>query len=150
MFQQILIPVDLSHPETARRIIGVGKALAEATQARMTLLNVLADPPRYITAELPSGVMEQVRDSAEKDLLALATECNVVNSSILLVRRGQPHNEILAVAEEDLTDLIIVGSHQPGLQDYLLGSVAGRVVRHAKCSVLVDRHPKERGTEHGV
>jgi len=36
-------------------------------------------------------------------------------------------------------DLIIVGSHKPGLQDYLLGSTAARVVRHAMCSVLVGR-----------
>ena len=36
-------------------------------------------------------------------------------------------------------DLIIVASHRPGLQDYFLGSTAAKVVRHAKCSVLVIR-----------
>ena len=35
--------------------------------------------------------------------------------------------------------MIVIASHDPGLVDYLLGSVAARVVRHAHCSVLVTR-----------
>ncbi|MDH3475684.1 MAG: universal stress protein [Rhodospirillales bacterium] len=36
-------------------------------------------------------------------------------------------------------DLIITGSHKPNVSDYLLGSNAARVVRHASCSVFVVR-----------
>jgi nucleotide-binding universal stress UspA family protein len=36
-------------------------------------------------------------------------------------------------------DLIVVGSHRPAMKDYLLGTNAARVVRHAHCSVLVVR-----------
>ena len=36
-------------------------------------------------------------------------------------------------------DLIVVGSHRPAMRDYLLGTNAARVVRHAHCSVLVAR-----------
>jgi len=43
------------------------------------------------------------------------------------------------VAQEKGVDLIIIASHRPGLQDYFLGSTAAKVVRHAKCSVLVIR-----------
>ena len=35
--------------------------------------------------------------------------------------------------------MIVMASHDPVLSDYLLGSVAARVVRHAHCSVLVAR-----------
>ena len=38
--------------------------------------------------------------------------------------------------------MIVIASHDPGLADYLLGSTAGRVVRHAHCSVLVVRNAK--------
>jgi nucleotide-binding universal stress UspA family protein len=55
------------------------------------------------------------------------------------VRAGHPGNQILDLAEETNADLIIVASHRPGLQDYFIGSTAGRVVRHANCSVLVTR-----------
>ena len=47
--------------------------------------------------------------------------------------------EILGVAEEAEADLIIVGSRRPAMKDYLLGTNAARVVRHARCSVLVAR-----------
>jgi universal stress protein F len=32
-----------------------------------------------------------------------------------------------------------VGSNRPAMKDYLLGTNASRVVRHARCSVLVAR-----------
>ncbi len=34
---------------------------------------------------------------------------------------------------------IVMASHRPGLQDYLLGSTAARVLRHANCSVYIVR-----------
>ena len=55
------------------------------------------------------------------------------------VRIGHPYKTILEVAQEKNADLIIVASHQPGFQDYFLGSTAAKVVRHATCSVLVVR-----------
>ena len=36
-------------------------------------------------------------------------------------------------------DLVVVGSHRPVMSDYLLGSNAKTIVRHALCSVLVVR-----------
>ncbi len=38
-----------------------------------------------------------------------------------------------------LTFCIIVASHKPNVGDYLLGTTAARVVRHATCSVFVVR-----------
>ena len=35
--------------------------------------------------------------------------------------------------------MIVIASHNSGMADYLLGSVADRIVRHAHCSVLVTR-----------
>jgi nucleotide-binding universal stress UspA family protein len=33
----------------------------------------------------------------------------------------------------------VIGSHRPSMAIYLIGSNAARIVRHAKCSVLVVR-----------
>jgi len=49
------------------------------------------------------------------------------------------HHEILEMAKAKNVDLIVIASHKPGIADYLLGSVAAGVVRHAKCSVHVMR-----------
>jgi nucleotide-binding universal stress UspA family protein len=55
------------------------------------------------------------------------------------VGTGTVHGGILEAAERVAADLIVLSSHRPSVADYLLGANASRVVRHAKCSVLVVR-----------
>jgi hypothetical protein len=50
---------------------------------------------------------------------------------------GAVYNEVLAEAQKMGADLIVVGSHRPGMATYLLGSNASTIVRHAPSSVLV-------------
>jgi hypothetical protein len=60
-------------------------------------------------------------------------------------RIGSPVAEILQLAQEVGADLIFIGSHdKTGVERLLLGSVSARVVRDAKCAVLVAR-PKTYG-----
>jgi nucleotide-binding universal stress UspA family protein len=56
-----------------------------------------------------------------------------------IVGHGTAYEEILRVAGDIKSDLIVMGSHRPNMEDYLLGPNAARVVRHANCSVLVVR-----------
>ena len=55
------------------------------------------------------------------------------------IARGNAATAILDLANSNEVDLIIVASHRPGFTDYILGSTAARIVRHAQCPVLVDR-----------
>jgi nucleotide-binding universal stress UspA family protein len=55
------------------------------------------------------------------------------------IRTGPPASCILAAADEHQADLVIVASHVPNISNYFFGATADRVVRHAKCSVLVER-----------
>jgi nucleotide-binding universal stress UspA family protein len=55
------------------------------------------------------------------------------------VIHGSAGQAIVDYAEAHGADCIIVHSHKPELSDYLLGSTAARVVRHAPCSVHVIR-----------
>jgi nucleotide-binding universal stress UspA family protein len=55
-------------------------------------------------------------------------------------RIGRPVEEILTLCEEVGADLIFVGSHNKvSLERVLLGSVSERIVREAKCPVMVAR-----------
>jgi nucleotide-binding universal stress UspA family protein len=55
---------------------------------------------------------------------------------------GQPVDEIIDVAERHAADLIVVGTHEPGLLERLFrGSVSQGVARKAHCDVLVV-HPE--------
>src|SRR5271154_592855 len=56
-----------------------------------------------------------------------------------VVLSGGVYHELLRDATEWRADLIVVGSHRPGMSDYLLGSNAKTIVRPAQCSVLVVR-----------
>jgi nucleotide-binding universal stress UspA family protein len=54
------------------------------------------------------------------------------------LREEQPAEEIVALAEELGVGLIVVGSRgRGGIRRALTGSVSDRVVRHARCPVLV-------------
>jgi nucleotide-binding universal stress UspA family protein len=55
-----------------------------------------------------------------------------------VIRKGTPYEEILNEQKEKKIDLIVIGSHgKTGLIHHLMGSVAERVMRGAKCPVLL-------------
>jgi nucleotide-binding universal stress UspA family protein len=60
-------------------------------------------------------------------------------------RIGAPVHEILGVAGEVGAELILIGSHgRTGVDRMVLGSVSERVVREARCPVMVCRPPAYR------
>jgi len=139
MFKKILAPIDFAHVEKSNAIFDQAKILADANGSELALLNVVLEIPPYVALEIPTGIQDKTMTQAELTLTKLAKENGLPSTTKIEVREGNPSNEILRMAEEMEADLIIVASHQPGLADYLLGSVAGKVVRHAHCTVLVLR-----------
>ena len=76
----------------------------------------------------------------EKELSSLGAELDLKGGDVkVLIRFGTVYEEIIAAAELVGADLIVTGSHKPNVGDYLIGTNASRVVRHAACSVLVIR-----------
>lgn len=61
------------------------------------------------------------------------------------LRKGQAHEEILSEASERKVDLIVIASHgKSGLKKYFIGSVAEKVMKEAKCPVLLIRNPERK------
>lgn len=137
MYKSIVVPVDLGHEERAKPMIELAKRLGEKG-TRITLVNVVEDIPTYVAAELPGGIIDKAKQKAREALEKIA-KSNDLDAGAIEVKSGQAATSILGIAEQKKADLIIIASHQPGLQDYFLGSTAARVVRHAKCTVLVMR-----------
>jgi nucleotide-binding universal stress UspA family protein len=137
MFKSILVPIDMSDAEKGKAMINVAtKTASQGTKIR--LVSIIEDIPTFIAGELPSGVIDRKVNDVKEGLKAIAA-ASALKSVDTEVRSGSAATGILAAAEDWGADLIIIGSHKPGLQDYFLGSTASRVVRHAKCSVLVSR-----------
>lgn len=136
MYSKILVPIDLTDVGHGKEILRIAEKLL-APDGTIIVLNVVEDIPGYVAAELPDAIVKDVAKNAQK-ALEDATYGSSDNVK-LEVRRGSPASAIVAAAEQLEVGLIIIASHSPGLADYFLGSTASRVVRHAKCPVLVDR-----------
>ena len=139
MFKTIVVPVALSEVDKAQPMLYAARQLG-GDDARIILMSVVEDIPTYVAAELPGGFLDRARQNAQSALSKIADEDGV--QAEIVVRSGQASAGILGTAKEKNADAIIIASHQPGFSDYLLGSTAHRVVRHAKCSVLVLRSPE--------
>ena len=135
MYKKILVAIDMAHVAEGKAIIDI--ATAHAADAKIVLLNVVEEVPSWAAIELPSDIIEKSLESSRQDLQAIATASGMQMD--VEVRIGHSYTTILDTAEDLGVDLIIIASHRPGLQDYFLGSTAAKVVRHAKCSVLVVR-----------
>jgi nucleotide-binding universal stress UspA family protein len=135
--KKILVPIDFSEcSEAASRYAAL---LAGDFNAELRLVHVI-NPHAYpfgdkYTALDPAELMRQTEDAAEEQLLLMAGKTNVPYTAE--IRNGSPSIEICNAANQDV-DLIVISTHgRTGLGHLLIGSVAERVVRHARCPVLV-------------
>lgn len=136
MYKTILVPVDMANSEKADEMIAVAKQLSDE-ETQLILLNVVYSIPAYTPVDLTSDYFEIAKTEAKANLSKIAGKSDL--NTQVEIHVGDAHHVILEVAKEKKADLIIVGSHRPGLSDYLLGSTASRVVRHAQCPVFVLR-----------
>ncbi len=136
MYKTIIVPIDTANAERGGSMIAKAQALSE-DGGKIVLVSVMESIPGYVRAEMPAGVEESRKNYARDKLQEFAGAAG--GNVEVDIRSGKPASEIILAAEDHKADLIIVASHNPGMQDYFLGSTAARVVRHAQCSVLVDR-----------
>ncbi len=140
MFNNILVAVDLEHDTHIDDLLRVASDIANAYGAKVHLLHVIGAAPAVVSQFLPENYEAMASDKIEKDLAVLAAKVDLAEGAAASsVRFGGVYQEILAHAANIGADLIIVASHKPNVGDYLLGTTAARIVRHASCSTLVVR-----------
>ena len=114
----------------------------------ITLLHVIELPPAYARRQRVLAIVRDLDRRAaehlERGAAALAGRAAVPIAK--LSRLGDAGPEILKILDEGPPfDLVVLGSHSKlGLERALLGSVAEKVVRHARCPALVVRERTER------
>lgn len=145
---RVLIALDES-PASARAAREVVRLLSSAPSVQFLVVNVSSIPVPWVgnagfgavgplmvdPAWLAADPVSDVQD--EGQLLHDAEAAGVPDPSVV-VRTGDPVQQICAVAEENGVDLIVVGSHdKSGLQRLFDPSVAAGVVRCTYKPVLV-------------
>ncbi|WP_444462847.1 universal stress protein [Rhodobacter capsulatus] len=135
MYANIIVPVAFDEEHNPDTALNVARTLA-APEARVTIVHVMADVPGYAISYMPEGYDAELRQTLQNQLDALA---NDFENGAGVLRQGHAANEILDLVDEIGADCIVIAGHRPGFGDYLMGSTAARVVRHAPCSVMVLR-----------
>lgn len=137
--KHILACVDFSEYST-RALVEVGE-YARANGSKVTLIHV-SDPRAFVP---PQAILESAAardETAHKDVLAKLRDQHLadVEVEVAVLADHAPAKAICDYAEKHGVDLIIVGSHgRGGVERWLIGSVAERVVRHATANVYVVR-----------
>ncbi|HBH51396.1 MAG TPA: universal stress protein [Planctomycetaceae bacterium] len=141
---RVLLATDFSDCSRAAQAYACN--LVEQFGGELHVLHVLADPVLMMPepgtpASLPQNYLVDLKESAEKMLDGLIPAEWASRYSVRRATRlGSPGPEIVRYAEEHQIDLIVLGTHGRGaVAHLLLGSVAERVVRQAKCPVLTFR-----------
>lgn len=135
MYRNILVPIAFDDTRDSTAALEVAEALL--TQGgTITALHVIEEMPAYAATYVDDAMMQAAQKDVEAEMAARLGGRRDVG---LRVVTGHSGRTIIDEAEATGTDLIVIASHRPGLQDYFLGSTAARVVRHAPCSVHVIR-----------
>lgn len=145
----VLFATDLSSASSAAERQAID--LASQLSARLLVVNVM-DPGRGGLLRTRGRIrpVEEREDRVEvaQEIVERAREAGA--RATFLVWEGDPGDGILAAAEAEEANLIIVGSRgRSGVGRYLLGSVSDFVVHHASCPVLVVRPDDENDPEEG-
>jgi len=146
-YRQILVAVDFS--DAAVQVCSRARELAVRYGAALTLLHVvepiIVDPIYDVLPAIPVELEAQQVDAARKRLRELGVSWGIGEERCRL-ESGSTRGEILRVAEEIGSDLLIMGSHGRSGVSRLLGSTTSAVMHAAACDVLAVRirEPKKQ------
>ena len=140
--RKILVPVDFS--DQSHRAVDLATEFAKGLGASVTLLHaeevLVYRGVRYVEILNISSAKEERKavESKLADWLGELEGAGVSARSMLV--EGDPRKVISRVAEEEGTDLIIMGSRGHSmLRDVLMGSVAEHTMQTAGCAVLISK-----------
>ncbi len=137
MYKKILVPLDGS--ELAEQAIETAASIARRNDGELILVRAVeltVLPPAAWSYIDVDEVHKEERAAYQQYLDDKKIE-GLPCRTLLVEGQGVGADGLLSAAEAEDVDLIVMTSHgRTGLNRWLFGSVAERVVRHAPCPVL--------------
>ncbi len=141
--RRILVPTDFS--ETAHAAVEQALILAIKYDAELTVLHarlLFEDDPAVLPEKLSS--LKKEEQDVEKALMQRIKQCTEHSTHLKIeheiIRGYSAPSAILGYINNHEFDLVVIGTHgRAGLEHVLIGSVAEKVVRYARCPVLTVR-----------
>ena len=143
----ILVPTDFSvySDNALKQAIDI----AEQNKARIYLFHVIDDGFQQCTVDycVNEATVQKIYDesmkNAQEKLQQEAKKVTESKTNVEIVydaKRGIPYEEILKEQEDKGADLIVIASHgKTGILKNLMGGVVDKVIKRAKCQVLLVR-----------
>lgn len=134
MYNKVLVTLALDHG-LSRSLFDIARRLA-GPDGELLALHVVEEAFGLARATQSD---EHAQAAFERARTLMAEKLRDEEGVAGHIVEGHVYRSILAFSAEQEVDCIVIGSHKPDLRDYLLGSTASSVVRHASCAVLVHR-----------
>ncbi|MBN2810085.1 MAG: universal stress protein [Deltaproteobacteria bacterium] len=148
-FKNVLLAIDFS--AVTDDVVGVGLKFARDYGAQVLLLNVYEEGFAFSGLDgisLPVEDLTTLQHYSASRILALQDKMDALVATLKesglkvagRVIEGSPAAMIIDEAENGGFDAVFMGSHGwSGIKKFLMGSVADKVVKNSRCSVMVVR-----------
>jgi nucleotide-binding universal stress UspA family protein len=138
---KILVAIDGSKDaeEGARLALNIAKAQG-ADVTLLAVIPVYPDIDLEITARARDSLDNKLSSQAEQALTKAKNlfQPSGISPKALVISAGAIADEIVKMAEEEKSDLIVIGSRGMGATGrFSLGGTAMKIINNAPCSVLV-------------
>ncbi len=134
--REILVPIDFS--QSSVNALRHAASLAVKQGAHLTLLNVMQEPVTFRSLDLAAQEYRRQHDHIQQLQHLVDHELDPAIATNMVIRTGDPSNEIALVAAQRHADLIVLGRHEHhGLRRWFHGHTVRHVVDTAPCPVMV-------------
>jgi len=146
--ERILFPTDFS--EGALHALPYAVDLAKHYNAKLHIIHVVYDLTKAMGIHVPHISHDELYKELNKWAIGEMEKCCVeeirgfkeIEKTVL---KGIPYEEIIKFANDNKIDIIVIGTYgRSGLERFIFGSTAERVVRRAPCPVMTVRVPEHR------
>ena len=139
MFKDMLLPINMSDPETWKEPLEKALFLARNCGARLHVMTVVPSFD-YAMVEnfFPVDFEQKAQQRVSKELHAFVDQHVPKDVQVqVIVAVGSIYEQILETAKKTHCDLIIMTRKGGPRRHYFLGSNANKVINHAEIAVLV-------------
>jgi nucleotide-binding universal stress UspA family protein len=138
---KILLPIDGSKSSLNAAKYVAKLAKNSRSPVNVTLVSVhddigLSHVKQFVSKSVVDDYLREISEKELKPVQKILATAGIKHN--MAIRRGHISEEIIALANKDKVDMIVMGAKgRSGLLDVLIGSVAQRVSSSAKQTVLL-------------
>ena len=137
MFQKIMAPVDLAHVAKLNKALEAAADMAKHFGAELCYVGVTGEQPSAL-GHTPKEYGEKLKAFADEQ----STAHGIPTSSHPMISYDpttELDDALMKAVTETGADLVVMGTHKPGLTDYIWPSNGSKIAAHSAASVFLVR-----------